>query len=533
MSNTEHPTRLPKYAVIIIAMGILLVLVRLCLWHVIFDATDDRERKFVEGKEAPTGMHCANDRSRWSTVAALIHHGTFSIDQIDSRRGKKGNWGTIDKVYHADATGTERFYSSKPPLYNVLLATQYWLLHKTTGLHILDEPLVVIKLLTFVNQTVLLLLVLIILTQIGQQVIQDRRLLAVYTLAITFCTFLTTFAVTLNNHVPAAFFVLLTVMQCQGLSKQPRSGRRFALIGLYSAMAVTFELPALAFLCLIGVWCIRVDYKRSLLWGLPSVITVAAVYFGVNQLAHNSWRPPYAHRSDGDVVEVLSLDDGDSLVRGELPGNLDILSESMPGMGNYQIEEHPEEGRWRIFDYGNNIRYALVRRDSTYEIRAWDNWYDYEVNGRKSYWLPNEASGVDLGEPSRLRYLLHLTIGHHGFFSLTPILAFALVSVIQHLFKGDAFWRSLSRITLILTVTLLLFYVFRPIQDRNYGGVASGFRWMFWLIPLYALFLAQALNTSRKSFFLISLFLLAMLISFYSTHYGFLNPWQNPWPYPN
>ena len=533
MSNTTHNTPLPKFAVIIIAMGILLVLVRLCLWHVVFDVSDDRYRKFIEGKETPTGMHCANDRSRWSTVAALIHHGTFSIDQIDSRRGKNGNWGTIDKVYHADASGTERFYSSKPPLYSLLLATEYWLLHKSTGLHILDQPLVVIKLLTFLNQTVLLLLVLIILTRLAQQVIQDRRLLAAYTLAITFCTFLTTFAVTLNNHVPAAFFVLLAVMQCQGLSNQSLSGRRFALIGLYSSMAVTFELPALAFLSLIGVWCLKVDYKRTLLWGLPCVITVAAVYFGVNKLAHNSWRPPYAHRSDGDVVDVLSLDDGDSLVRGELPGNLDLLSEAMPGMGNYRIEEHPEEGRWRIFDYGNNIRYALVRRDSTYEIRAWDNWYDYEVNGRKSYWLPNQASGVDLGEPSRLRYLMHLTIGHHGFFSLTPIFVFALVSVVQHLFHGDSFWRPLSRITLILTCTLLLFYVFRPIQDRNYGGVASGFRWMFWLIPLYALFLAQALNTSRKSFFLISLFLIAMLISFYSTHYGFLNPWQNPWPYPN
>ena len=533
MSNTDQQTRLPKFAVIIIALGILLVLVRLCLWHVIFDATDDRDRKFVESKEAPTGMHCANDRSRWSTVAAIVHHGTFSIDQIDSRRGKHGNWGTIDKVYHADATGIERFYSSKPPLYNVILAAEYWLLHQSTGLHILDQPIVVIKLLTFVNQTVLLLLILIILTRLGQQVIHDRRILAVYTLSITFCTFLTTFAVTLNNHLPAAFFVLLAVMQLRGLSNQAPSARPFILVGLYSAMAVTFELPALAFLCLMGVWCLTVDYKRTLLWGVPGVVIVAAAYFGVNKFAHNSWRPPYAHRSDGEIVEVLSLDDGDLLVRGELPANLDILSESMPGMGNYRIEEHPEEGRWRIFDYGNNIRYALVLRDSTYEVRAWDNWYDYEVNGRKSYWLPNQASGVDLGEPSRLKYFLHLTIGHHGFFSLTPILAFALASVMQQVFHGDEFWRPLSRITLFLTAILLFFYVFRPLQDRNYGGVASGFRWMFWLIPLYALFLAQALNASRKSFFLISLFLVAMVISLYSAHYGFLNPWQNPWPYPN
>ena len=531
MADSQQTVKLPRFAKIIIASGVLLVLIRLCLWHIVFDDNDDRNRKFIDGREAPTGMHCANDRSRWATVAALVHHGTFSIDDVDSRRGKKGNWGTIDKVYHADATGTERFYSSKPPLYNVVLAAQYWLLHKATGLHIFDQPLVVIKLLTFVNQTLILLAILLLLARTGQQVIEDRRLLAVYVIAITYCTFLTTFAVTLNNHLPAAFFVLLAVLQCKQLKNNQSSSRRYVLIGLYSALAVTFELPALAFLCLAGLWCLTQDCKLTLSRGLPAVLAVAAVYLGVNKLAHDSWRPPYAHRSDGDVVEVLSLEDGDSLVRGILPDNLDILSESMPGMGNYIIEDHPQDGRWRIFDFGNNIRYALLRKDSTYEVRAWDNWYDYEVGGRKSYWLPNQASGVDLGEPSRQRYFLHLTIGHHGFFSLTPILAFALISLIRQAYQGDSFWRPLSRITLVLTVTLLLFYTYRPLQDRNYGGVASGFRWMFWLIPIYAMFLARALQASRKSFFLLALFILAMGISLYSTHYGFLNPWQNPWPY--
>ena len=278
MADSQQPVKLPRFANIIIASGVLLVLIRLCLWHVVFDDNDDRNRKFIDGREAPTGMHCANDRSRWATVAALVHHGTFSIDDVDSRRGKLGNWGTIDKVYHADATGTERFYSSKPPLYNVVLAAQYWLLHKATGLHMFDQPLVVIKLLTFVNQTLILLAILLLLARIGQQVIEDRRLLAVYVIAITYCTFLTTFAVTLNNHLPAAFFVLLAVLQCKQLKNNQSSSRRYVLIGLYSALAVTFELPALAFLCLAGLWCLTQDCKLTLSRGLPAVLAVAAVY---------------------------------------------------------------------------------------------------------------------------------------------------------------------------------------------------------------------------------------------------------------
>lgn len=531
MTDPQPSKRLTRFSKSIIIIGVVLVLLRLCLWHVHFDQNNKADQKFLEGKEAVTGMHCANDRSRWATVAALVHHKTFSIDEVDPLRGDRGNWGTIDKVYHADKFGTERFYSSKPPLYSVILAAQYWLLHTITGLNILQRPLIVIKFLTFLNQTIPLLAILVILARTGREVIEDRRLFALYTIAITFGTFLTTFAVTLNNHLPAAFFLLLAVLQCRALSYDGSESRRYCLAGFSCAMAVTFELPALAFLLLVGLWCLFLDYKRTLIFGIPPILIVAGAYFGVNKLAHDSWRPPYAHRSDGQIVKVLSLNDGDSLIRGILPDNLDIFNESMPGMGDYRIENHPTDGRWRILDYTNNVRYALIRNESTYEIRAWDNWYDYEVNGRKSYWLPNEASGVDLGEPSRFSYLLNLTIGHHGFFSLTPIFAFALTAIISQLFSDDKFWKPLARITIALTLILLAFYVLRPLQDRNYGGVASGFRWMFWVIPLYCLFLAQGIQNSKRSFFLIVLLLVALAISVYSSHYGFLNPWQNPWPY--
>lgn len=531
MTESKVARPLPRYAIAIFGVGILLIVLRLALWHVIFDQTDERDRKFIEGREAVTGMHCANDRSRWATVASLIHFGTFSIDDVDSRRGKDGNWGTIDKVYHMDRDGVERFFSSKPPLYNVLLAAQYWAFNKLSGVSMLERPIVAIKFLTFLNQSVLLLIIWIGLAKFGNTVISDRRLFSLFLITITFGTFLTSFAVTLNNHLPAALFVLLAVQQCYALTKDSNQPLRFALIGFCCAMTVTFELPALAFLCLTGLWCLALDFKKTIVFGLPAILLVAVAYFGVNKIAHDSWRPPYAHRSDGEVLEVISLDDGDSLVAGILPENLGILSETMPGMGNYRIEDHPTPGRWRLFDYQNNARYALVRRDSTYEIREWDNWYDYEVNGRKSYWLPGQAAGVDRGEKSKTAYLMHLIIGHHGLLSLTPVWLFAFVAMVRHCWHGDSFWRPLARITLLLTFVLLAFYVMRPLQDRNYGGVAIGFRWMFWLIPLYSLFLAQAVRNLKGSFLSITIFLVATVISIYSVHYGFLTPWQNPWPF--
>ena len=38
---------------------------------------------------------------------------------------------------------------------------------------------------------------------------------------------------------------------------------------------------------------------------------------------------------------------------------------------------------------------------------------------RASYWL--DPQGIDRGEPSELTYALHVLVGHHGVFSLTPV----------------------------------------------------------------------------------------------------------------
>jgi hypothetical protein len=164
-----------------------------------------------------------------------------------------------------------------------------------------------------------------------------------------------------------------------------------------------------------------------------------------------------------------------------------------------------------------------------FEIRVWDNWYDYDVNGRPSYWLPGSARGVDLGEPSRLQYLKHITVGHHGIFSLTPIWIFSLLGVVVAWRDPEPIWRQLAQVLLTLTVVLLLFYTMRPLADRNYGGVASGFRWFFWLTPLFLLMLIPAWTLIRKSIFLISLWGICLAISIYSGLHSFLNPWQHPW----
>lgn len=520
----------------LILPALLLITFRLVLWHQYFDNDSKVDRPFIEQREAVTGMHCANDRSRWAAVVSLVHQGTWQIDDVDRLRGPNGNWGTIDKVYHIDRSGEEHFYSSKPPLYILFVSSQYWVLNRVFGVDMLVNPLWAIKGLVFCNQVLLFGLFLWLYLQICQRFVKHRSVLICLGLTAGFGTFLSTFAVSLNNHLPAAVCVLATIalmirIECDRNS----SWIEYFSIGVMTALTVTFELPALSFLGLVGIWLLLRSPVKTLTFGVFGISIVASAFLGSNYWAHGSLQPPYAHRSDGEVLAYLEQEDAALLVSGIVPETLALFGGqtgedvALPGMSDIVIEQHPTVGRWRIFDLQNTRRYALQQVGSVFEIRVWDNWYDYEVNGTPSYWLPGSARGVDLGEPSRLQYFIHMTVGHHGIFSLTPIWIFSLLGIAVAWRDPEPIWRQLAYVLLTLTIVLLVFYTMRPLADRNYGGVASGFRWFFWLTPLFLLMLIPAWKIIRKSMLLISLWGICLLISIYSGLNSFLNPWQHPW----
>jgi hypothetical protein len=163
------------------------------------------------------------------------------------------------------------------------------------------------------------------------------------------------------------------------------------------------------------------------------------------------------------------------------------------------------------------------------ESNAADNWYDYTYTrggqARESYW--RNPAGLDRGEPSAARYALHVTIGHHGIFSLTPIWILSFAGVV--LLARDQRWRGLAAFIALLSLVCLAFYLSRPEIDRNYGGMTSGFRWMFWLAPLWLVALVPAadwLGRRRVGRFA-ALVLLA--VSVMAASYPTWNPWTQPW----
>ena len=444
---------------------------------------------------APTGespMLSANDRSRWCTVRALVDHGTYAIDALVRQRDPVTNrrvWSTIDMVRHRGPDGKEHYYSSKPTLFPTLLAGQYWVIRHTTGLTLGEHPFLVIRLMLVITNVLPLLLFFVVLWRLVDQLANTDAARLFTLTAACWGTFLTTFAVTINNHEVAAVSVLLaTALTLRIWHGECRAWYYFGA-GLFGAFAVANELPALSFFAVVSLAVAWKSPRKTLTAFAPAALLVATAFFGTNYIAHGTWSPPYVHRSDGPVVARAPESLTTALDQQELtPALRSTMQRAGITLSDQALILVEKKGqRWAIWDRVGHKRFAIVPDGDQLAVRRWDNWYDY----RGSYWR-EKRQGVDRGEPSRAVYALHVLVGHHGVFSLTPLWILSGVGVVMLVRGRRPGWQAFGWMVAGLTFVCLAFYIARPMADRNYGGMCSGFRWMFWFTPLWLLCLVPA-----------------------------------------
>jgi hypothetical protein len=438
----------------------------------------------------------ANDRSRWCTIRALVEPEMqvpgepYAIDKVIQEQG----WDTIDMVKHGptggpDAAGErepvaagqeprepwmqedgKHLYSSKPPLLSTILAGEYWLIHRLTGMSLGTHPYIVGRFMLVTINVIPLVIALLLLAKLVERLgtTDWGRLFAMA--AAAFGTYLTTFAVTLNNHVPAAICATVAVFAAVRIWFD---GRRawwyFLLAGFFGAFAAANELPALSLLALLTLLLLIKAPWRTLFFFVPAAALVVAAFFWTNWIAHEALMPAYTHRSPADVGADAA-----------------------------------ESDSWYVYEYQRNGR--------TY----------------KSYWT--DPVGVDKGEPNPAVYALHVLVGHHGVFSLTPVWILSAVGLCLWLIApGDRRLRLLAVGIGAITVAVLGFYLTRPQHFRSYGGVASGLRWLFWLTPLWLMTMLPASDAAGRRTWLRWLALAALVLSVLSVTYPTWNPWTHPW----
>lgn len=402
----------------------------------------------------------ANDRSRWCTVRALVEPemrvegAPYAIDKVI----QQPKWDTIDMVKH-----NGHFYSSKPPLQATLIAAAYWPIHRATGATLGTHPYEIGRAMLVLFNLVPMLIYFAFLARLIERwgATNWGRLFTMA--AAVFATFLTTFVVTINNHVPAAVCAALALYAAVRIwFDGERRLRYFILAGLFGALATVNELPALSLLALIMLLLVWIAPRPTFTGFLPTVVLVAVAFFATNWIAYRTLEPAYLHRASLGAAD----------------------------------------------------------------------WYDYsfERNGREveSYW--RHPVGVDRGEPRWNVYAAHVLVGHHGIFSLTPIWFLSFAGMGAWLAqKIDARKRWLAAGIAAISIACIAFYLCQPPMNRNYGGVTSGLRWMFWLAPLWLLAIVPAVDGMASRGWARAIALILLAISVLSASYPTWNPWIHPW----
>ncbi len=223
----------------------------------------------------------ANDGSRWDTVWSLTTGHGYVIDEAP--------YGTCDKVMKDG-----HFYSSKPALLPTLVAAMAYGLRPLCGdLGAQGGSLlmgVILWMLNVVPMAGLLCLYYNYLSAHGFSGFTANYCM----LAAAFGTFLTAYAITLNNHVVAAYCAF-AALYCflQIMEKRNGHGRYFIACGLFSGLAAVNELHAGTLPVLLLIYLSQVSPRQTLLAALPGLVLVVAVSLAVSYAAYGSICPFY------------------------------------------------------------------------------------------------------------------------------------------------------------------------------------------------------------------------------------------------
>jgi hypothetical protein len=435
-------------------------------------------------------MHSPNDRSRFATIRALGDNGTYAIGSIrEDGSYTEGSivaelgWDTIDKVRRPD---DGNLYSSKPPLMPTLLALEYMLVkmiptfsyspeggwERTGQLNFADHAQAVVRILVTSANWVPFVIFLILFSRLLRQLTANHWIRGFTMAAAAGGTYLTGFSVTLNNHTVAAFcsfFALYAAIQIWVLGR--RDGWLFAVSGFFAAFSAVLELPAVAFAAVLLLALAWIDLGRCLSWFVPLALIPLAAHGYTNYQVTGSIMPAY-EKKEWYVFE-----------------------------GSY----------WKLDETG---RLVGSSKDASGNL------------------VIGDLTGIDNQHEPWYVYLLHMWVGHHGVFSLTPVLILSAIGLGRVVAARDRDWLFFALLAIGLTVVLATLYTVGPAfgyGQRNYGGMTNGMRWLFWLIPQWLVFMPRGLQWKAECRAYRSIALVLLLISAASALYASRNPWTRPW----
>jgi hypothetical protein len=283
--------------------------------------------------------------------------------------------------------------------------------------------------------------------------------------AAAFGTFLTTFAVTINNHLPAAVCAAITLCAVVPiLFDDRRRLRDFALAGFFGAFMFANELPSLALFAPLSLILLWKAPRQTLLAYLPAALIVLAASFTTNWIAHKSLLPAYVQQ--GREQSERNWYDYSYIRNGRV---VDSFWRNPQGI---------DKGETSFAAYATNF---TVGHHGVFSLTP--------------IWLLSVAGG--------LMWLLNE--------------------------DRDRRLRLLALLIFFASLACFGFYILNWKSYGNYGGMTSGPRWMFWFAPLWLVLMLPAADFIARRAWTRGAALVLLALSVISASYPTWNPWTNPW----
>lgn len=448
----------------------------------------------------------SNDRSRWATVRSLVHDHSFVIGtrdpavyrasavavfgQLDpfqaatlaqvgytarvaSSRGIifEDGYESVDKVLHPEKL---EFYSSKPPLLTVLIAGLYWLLHTLFGWTLQSNPS---NPLDPVNTAAVVRTILILVN------------------VVPFAIYLHVFSGWLERWCAstwAKMFIFVSAAFATLVSP--------FLITLNNHTLATFSV-LFALHALVRIWEARRD----------------GVVAGVGWFLLAGFCSTFAAAMELPALSFAVC--AGALLLIWFPGRTLLLCAPIALL---------------IVAAFLGLNWLAVGQWEPAYSEFGGPWYEYEGSHWRRPLEGETRRGIDWARQheERWEYALHALIGHHGWFSLTPIWILALAGMIgSSLSAGTTGARLpwfMAPLALVISLVVISFYL---IQSDNYGGFTVGLRWLMWLTPLWLACLIPVIDRMATSRLGRGVAYVALAVSALTANYSAWNPWRHPWLY--
>jgi len=449
-------------------------------------------------------LQSANDRSRWCTIRALCEEGSYRIDRVRQLPG----WDTIDLV-RVDG----HFYSTKPPLMATWVAGVVAGIQAVTG-WTFDRDLKAINAATLLIINGLPFVLWLIALAVRLPALTSNRATAGFVLmTAAWGTLLSPFLASLNNHTVAAMGIALAAWiwlrpRCSG-PLSPVFGGEGRGEGASAPQSIRSPTEART---LLGASEDPLTLTLSPEAGArgpnkePRSLPLRQIGWFALWGAAAGWA--VCHDLPSGLFAAVMLWEAwrqsrTATLFGFLPGA------ALPVIAFF-VCNVVATGSWVP-------AYAGYGGES----------YRFIHEGVPSYWL--DPQGVDRNLDAPAAYLFHCLVGHHGWFSLTP-LWLIVVAALPFAKPGEsALQRRGLWWTVGLTAGVVGFYLTRT-QNYNYGGVSCGLRWAVFLTPLWVISLAIALDRfAARPKLIATAALVTLAVSVYSEWEPLGRPWQQPW----